>query len=541
MLKRYAEKEELIGPELMREMERVIMLNVIDNQWKDHLLSMDHLKEGIGMRAYGQKDPLIEYKKESFVLFQDMMDRIEDEAVRFLFFMQRSDDDGHGGPPARRPERPASRTLEKTKRMTRWKPSPPPSVSGQRRPPPRAASRAEFRHGFDAHHPAQERKGIGRAAIRRRRFDHRAKARDRERQGRRTQRPLPVRKREEVQKMPRSLKIAGHRSPILPAAYAAQPKPPFSRIRSAPIKNPRPKPLESPTRHSTTNTASKPPSPPSSPVPIRNQFSATAWRLHDSTGALALFEAPPAARSDALGLCASLAVHTSDGMIFVFGNYVFQFTGGIPDQPILNELYTQLARVENCPLPALSTFLPQDGLVANSERYILGPVSLQRVEPAIPPSVAGFRMGAEAQFGKYQTPKGLLKLVIFDYPTPSMAREQAAEFQKIPGAVVKRTGPLVAATLNPPDPDAAERILGKINYQANVTLNETDSAESSQGAGQDDSKHLRAGRYRSGDVRSGRAGLRRLPNYVAKNVAKRRDGGDDRSRPREKHRQQVSP
>ncbi|HSR06828.1 MAG TPA: SEC-C metal-binding domain-containing protein, partial [Bryobacteraceae bacterium] len=100
LLKRYAEKEELIGPELMREMERVIMLNVIDNQWKDHLLSMDHLKEGIGMRAYGQKDPLIEYKKESFVLFQDMMDRIEDEAVRFLFFMQRSDGDGHGAPGA---------------------------------------------------------------------------------------------------------------------------------------------------------------------------------------------------------------------------------------------------------------------------------------------------------------------------------------------------------------------------------------------------------------------------------------------------------
>ena len=81
-------------------------------------------------------------------------------------------------------------------------------------------------------------------------------------------------------------------------------------------------------------------------------------------------------------------------------------------------------------------------------------------------------MGAEAQFAEYQTPKGLLKLIIFDYPTPSMAREQALEFQKIPGAVIKRTGPLVVATLNPPDPDAAERILGKINYQANVTLNE---------------------------------------------------------------------
>jgi hypothetical protein len=205
--------------------------------------------------------------------------------------------------------------------------------------------------------------------------------------------------------------------------------------------------------------------------PDKKHISATAWRLHDSTGALALFDSrrPPGATPSDF---AQLAVHTSDGSIFVFGNYVFQFTGGMFDQPVLNQLYTQLARVDNAPLPALSTFLPQDGLVANSERYILGPVSLQRVEPGIPPSVAGFRMGAEAQFGQYQTPKGLLKLIIFDYPTLSMAREQAVEFQKIPGAVIKRTGPLVVATLNPPDPDAAERILGKINYQANVTLNE---------------------------------------------------------------------
>lgn len=88
LLARYEEKERMVSSELMRETERIIMLNVIDNQWKDHLLSMDHLKEGIGMRAYGQKDPLIEYKKESFNIFQAMMDRIEDETVRYLFFLQ---------------------------------------------------------------------------------------------------------------------------------------------------------------------------------------------------------------------------------------------------------------------------------------------------------------------------------------------------------------------------------------------------------------------------------------------------------------------
>jgi preprotein translocase subunit SecA len=113
--RRFKEKEELIGPEHMQEAECMIMLNVIDTQWKDHLLSMDHLKEGIGLRGYGQKDPLIEYKKESFELFQDMMDRIEDETIRYLFFLQVAGPgspgpggspgpDGNGGGPLGRPK-----------------------------------------------------------------------------------------------------------------------------------------------------------------------------------------------------------------------------------------------------------------------------------------------------------------------------------------------------------------------------------------------------------------------------------------------------
>jgi preprotein translocase subunit SecA len=89
---RYSEKEALVGEEVMRETERFIMLHVIDTQWKDHLLSMDHLKEGIGLRGYGQKDPLVEYKKESFHLFNALMDRIEDETVRYLFFLQTGTD-----------------------------------------------------------------------------------------------------------------------------------------------------------------------------------------------------------------------------------------------------------------------------------------------------------------------------------------------------------------------------------------------------------------------------------------------------------------
>jgi preprotein translocase subunit SecA len=85
---KYAEKEQQIGVEAMRTYERIIMLNIIDAQWKDHLLAIDHLKQGIGLVGYGQKDPLVEYKKESFDLFQAMLDRIDQNTIRSLFNLQ---------------------------------------------------------------------------------------------------------------------------------------------------------------------------------------------------------------------------------------------------------------------------------------------------------------------------------------------------------------------------------------------------------------------------------------------------------------------
>jgi len=85
---RYADKEKQIGAEAMRTYERIIMLNIIDAQWKDHLLALDHLKQGIGLVGYGQKDPLVEYKKESFDMFQAMLDRIDTFTIRSLFNLQ---------------------------------------------------------------------------------------------------------------------------------------------------------------------------------------------------------------------------------------------------------------------------------------------------------------------------------------------------------------------------------------------------------------------------------------------------------------------
>jgi preprotein translocase subunit SecA len=86
--KSYGEKEVQVGVEAMRSLERYIMLNIVDSQWKDHLLALDHLKEGINLRAYAQKDPVVEYKRESFHLFEAMLDRLNTDTVRYLFNFQ---------------------------------------------------------------------------------------------------------------------------------------------------------------------------------------------------------------------------------------------------------------------------------------------------------------------------------------------------------------------------------------------------------------------------------------------------------------------
>ena len=90
----YAAREMEIGKEVIRHLERVVMLQTVDNLWKDHLLSMDHLKEGIGLRGYAQQDPLIVYKKEGFALFQELIERIKSETLEILFRIQLAEPQG---------------------------------------------------------------------------------------------------------------------------------------------------------------------------------------------------------------------------------------------------------------------------------------------------------------------------------------------------------------------------------------------------------------------------------------------------------------
>jgi preprotein translocase subunit SecA len=106
----YEGKEKILGAETMRQHERMVMLSVIDGLWKDHLLSMDHLKEGIGLRGYAQQDPLVAYKRESFDMFEAMMLKFQEDTVRFLFRMQILGPDGqpiNAAPEPRRAVPPA--------------------------------------------------------------------------------------------------------------------------------------------------------------------------------------------------------------------------------------------------------------------------------------------------------------------------------------------------------------------------------------------------------------------------------------------------
>jgi preprotein translocase subunit SecA len=122
----YETKEKILGAEAMRYHERMVMLSVLDGLWKDHLLEMDHLKEGIGMRGYAQQDPLVAYKKESFEMFESMMTRFQEDTARYLFRMQIVGPDGQ----------PLSQVETEAPKLERTVPAAPPVASAAQTPPP---------------------------------------------------------------------------------------------------------------------------------------------------------------------------------------------------------------------------------------------------------------------------------------------------------------------------------------------------------------------------------------------------------------------
>ncbi len=200
-------------------------------------------------------------------------------------------------------------------------------------------------------------------------------------------------------------------------------------------------------------------------------FTIAGWKVRDSTGALALWQLRRPADAKPVGL-AKLAAKTANGVITAYGNFVFEYSGYTPTTDDLDGLLIQLKKVERSSLPSLPNYLPDQDLVANSERYILGPVSLERFAPQISPSLAAFSLSAEGQQGRYKTPTGELTMTIFYYPLPNMARERQAAFLMVPGTLAKRAGPMVAVISSPKDADAAERILANVQYEVELTKQE---------------------------------------------------------------------
>jgi hypothetical protein len=183
-------------------------------------------------------------------------------------------------------------------------------------------------------------------------------------------------------------------------------------------------------------------------------FQVTALRFKDTTGAYAA------------------ALDTSTKRSLRVGNYLVQCDGKCPqDLPQLAD--KSLPQVSHTSIPTLDTYLPPKGLIAHSERYILGPVGLKTNASDVPAAAVDFDFGTEGQIARYRTPGGTVSLAIFSYPTPSMARQQLPQFEKIAGATAKRTGPFVAVVTGPPSTSrAAQKLLDSVNYQGVVAENE---------------------------------------------------------------------
>ena len=184
---------------------------------------------------------------------------------------------------------------------------------------------------------------------------------------------------------------------------------------------------------------------------VYGSFSVTALRFKDVTGAYAASLDP-----------------SNKGAIRV-GNYLVSCEGKCPKN-LADLADAGLPHVSHGALPSLSDYFPAKNQLPRSERYILGPVGLVANAPEIPAPAALFDFGTEAELASYRTPGGPVTLAVFSFPTPSLARQQLPEFQKIQGAAVKRTGPLVAVALGASS--AKGQLLNAINYLGVVAENE---------------------------------------------------------------------
>ena len=196
--------------------------------------------------------------------------------------------------------------------------------------------------------------------------------------------------------------------------------------------------------------------------------SVRAMQFYDDTGAFAAFSwlRPSGAAEAERG---ERAVEKGDSILIHFANYVVSLEGDTPDEEDIEIALAYLPRPKPTADPPVLQYVPEADLVPDSGRHILGPVSLERLAPELSPSVVGFHFGTEGHYGRYSTPAGEMRMVIWTYPSNPIARGQAEAFHGVPAVVAKQDGPLIAAVLDPSAPDEAQRLLARVRYRAEVT------------------------------------------------------------------------
>jgi hypothetical protein len=204
------------------------------------------------------------------------------------------------------------------------------------------------------------------------------------------------------------------------------------------------------------------------------KLNVTQYEMKDPTGALAVWEW---LRSPAGQSCDLTVYCTRDGDRTVVwdDNYVFMFEGGVPNKLQLSAVLSGVPNKRGASLPAILTFVPQQGLVPDSARYVLGPESLKTFAPELASAKPGFEVGAEAQVAQYKIANdpNPVRLAILNYPTPEMARLHAAQFKRVSSLRVKRSDVLVAIVLPPATDAQADTLLSRVQYEAKVTWNDS--------------------------------------------------------------------
>ncbi len=195
-------------------------------------------------------------------------------------------------------------------------------------------------------------------------------------------------------------------------------------------------------------------------------------QFYDDTGAFAAFLWEQSAEGYYSGF-GERSWTDDESTLIHFANYLVRFSGDPPQDDHIELMLAFLPRVRPTADPPVLNFRPGVEIRPGTQKYILGPAVLEKLAPEISPSIAGFHFGAEAHYAVYETESGPLRMLLFSYPTPQMARAQADEFYKLENVVAKRSGPMIGVVVAPGSADGAQRLLAKFRYAAEVTMDYT--------------------------------------------------------------------